>query len=90
MKYKIGDWIVFIDKEWSNKWKKTIGFYLYGKIGKIIYIENNNNLPYFIKFKIGDCPYEALRGEREDHCWWCHENWITSFDQLKLKKLLEG
>ena len=83
MKYKIGDWIVFIDKERSKWWKKEHGISLYDKIGKIIDINKKYNL-YLIEFK------EYIKSYGGNGTLWCLETSITSFDQLKLKKFLSN
>ena len=89
MKYKIGDWIIYNNKEWSNEWKKTIGFSLYGKIGKIIYISKKYE-SYLIEFKEFIDGHDGGGKGNEGHCLWFDEKEITSLDQLKLKKLIEG
>ena len=92
MKYKIGDWIVFIDKEWSNDWKKEPGISLYDKIGKIIDINKKYNL-YLIEFKEYINGYDGEGKGKDGHClWcWCNDKEITLYkDYFKLKKLLEG
>ena len=90
MKYKIGDWIVYTDKEWSNKWKKDYGFSLYGKVAKIIYIEKYCNLPlpYLIEFKKYINGHNGSGKGKDGYCLWCRKKEIISLDQLKLKKLL--
>jgi len=93
MKYKIGDWIVYTDKEFSNKWKKDYGFSLYGKIGKIIDIEKYCNLPlpYLLEFKGFINGHSGYRKGRDGHCQWCMDKEITLYkDYFKLKKFIEG
>ena len=90
MKYKINDWIVYNNKEWSNHWKEIYGISLYGKIGKIIDISKKYNL-YLIEFKefIGSCNGDG-KG-KDGHCLWCRKKEITLYkDYFKLKKFIEG
>ena len=89
MKYKIEDWIVYTDKKWSNQRKKKRGISLYGKIGKIIYIDNTH-LPYLVEFKEFIGSPSVIRKGKKGYCEWCEDKEIISLDQLKLKKLLEG
>ena len=84
MKYKIGDWIIYNNKEWSNKWKNYKGISLYGKIGKIIDKEKTYKCPYLVKFK------KYIKSYGGNGTLWCLETSITSFDQLKLKKFLSN
>jgi len=78
-KYKIDDWIVFIDKEISNKLKNEIGFSLYGKIGKII---DKYNSMYLV-----DLGYR--KGEN-GYCIWYSAKFIILYkDYFKLKKLMQ-
>jgi len=91
MKYKIGDWIVFTDKEYSKNWKKLRGISLYGKAAKIIYIHNNKYYPYSIEFKENIKGHTSNEKGKNGHCSWCDEKKITLYkDYFKLKKLLEG
>jgi len=91
MKYKIGDWIVYIDKEWSKWWKDLHGVSLYGKIAKIIHIDNNKYYHYSLEFKEFIYGHNGNRKGREGHCLWCcKEKEFISLDQLKLKKLIRG
>ena len=94
MKYKIGDWIVFTDKEGSKRWKEFHGISLYGKIGKITDIDKSE-IPYIIEFKefIDDYNgYYSYYGKGKDsHCRRCHKNQISLYkDFYKLKKLLQN
>jgi len=88
--YKIDDWVIYIDKENSNKWKKEFGISLYGKIAKIIYFyfdSTNNNYNYVLEFK------ESIRGKGEGiegHCNWCNCFEFKSIDHLKFKKWVKG
>ena len=88
MKYKKKDWIVYFDKELSNDWKQYYGASLYGKIGKIIYI--GSYWSYLIEFKEFIDGISGNGKGNEGHCLWFDEKEITSLDQLKLKKLIEG
>jgi len=88
MKYKIGDWIVYIDKNYSKWWKEQSGISLYGKIGKIIGIDNDS-LRYLIEFKEFIDSHDSNGKGKDGHCQWCVDIEIISLDQLKLKKLLE-
>jgi len=88
MKYKIGDWIIYTDKKHSNEWKKTYGISLYGKIGKIIYIDKNLYWPYTIEFKEFINGHDGRRKGKKGYCEWCEDKEIISLDQLKLKKLI--
>ena len=91
MKYKIGDWIVYIDKERSKWWKDLKGISLYGKIGKIIDIYKSDRfIPYLIEFKEYINGHDGIGKGKNGHCSWCSKQEITSLDRLKLKKLLEG
>ena len=84
-KYKIGDWIVFIGKEYSKRWKDLHGISLYGKVAKIIDIYNKLNIEdyvYLIKF---------IDSSHGNDNYWCSKNDITLYkDFYKLKKLIEG
>ena len=88
MKYKIGDWIVFINKERSKWWKEKYETSLYGKIGKIIGIVKKHKL-YLIEFKEFIDSHDSNGKGKDGHCQWCVDIEIISLDQLKLKKLLE-
>jgi len=89
-KYKIGNWIVYIDKEWSNFWKKMYGISLYGKIGKIIDI-NKNYESYLIEFKEFINSYTSNRRGKEGYGLWGTKQEITLYkDYFKLKKLLNS
>ena len=95
MKYKINDWIVYNNKEWSNHWKEIYGISLYGKIGKIIYIDidkNANRDPYLIEFKDFIDSHDRYYGiGKYGHCYWGHEEEFTLYkDYFKLKKFIEG
>ena len=91
MKYKIGDWIVFIDKEWSNHWKEIYGISLYGKIGKIIDINRITVWPYLIEFKEFIDGTSGRGKGKNGNCRWCHEKQISLYkDYFKLKKFIEG
>jgi len=84
--YKIGDWVIFIDKSWSDWWKKGYGIFLYGKIAKIIRIDNNSHLLEF-KEHIDSIPKEQ---GKNGHCLWSTLNQIKSIDLLKFKKWIKG
>jgi len=90
MKYKIGDWIVFTDKEFSKWWKEKKGISLYGKIGKIIDTDYNN-WPYLIEFKENIHGISGDGKAKDNHCIWCNDKEITLYkDYFKLKKFIEG
>ena len=89
MKYKIGEWIVYTDKEFSNKWKQYYEAFLYGKIGKIIDIDKNV-WPYLIEFKEFVNGHDGDGKGKDGHCWGCEEKEITLYkDFYKLKKFIE-
>ena len=92
MKYKINDWIVFIDKKISKWRKKDYGISLYGKIGKIIDIDYNNKYIYYlVEFKEYINGYDGEGKGKDEHCRFCIDKEITLYkDYFKLKKLLEG
>ena len=92
MKYKIGDWIVFINKEFSKWWKGKKGISLYGKIAKIIYIGYNNKYIYYlVEFKEYINGYSGNGRGKDEHCSWCEDIEITLYkDYFKLKKFIEG
>jgi len=86
MKLKIGDWVIWNDKEASDNWGKVTRIFLYGKVAKIIYIDKDNN-KYLFEFK--EYVMSTLISEgKEGHCFWCEADEFISLDLLKLKKLL--
>ena len=91
MKYKIGDWIVYIDKEWSKRRKELKGISLYEKIAKIIYIDSDS-WPYLIEFKENINGHTGNGRGKEGYCLWCTtKQEITLYkDYFKLKKFIEG
>ena len=90
MKYKIGDWIVYTNKKWSSIWKEHSEISLYGKIGKIIGIDNES-LPFLIEFKENINGYDGSGKGKDKHCQWCKDKEITLYkDYFKLKKLLQS
>jgi len=91
MKYKINDWVVFIDREESTKRKMEINISLYGKIAKIIKVDRSHRWPYVIEFKeyIGSTSFTHLG--KLGHCRWCEDHEIKStIDSLKFKKWIKG
>jgi len=90
MKYKIGDWIVYVSKKNSDWWKEYSRISLYGKIAKIIYIDKNYE-SYLIEFKEFIYSYDGDGKGEDGHCYWCEEKEITLYkDYFKLKKFIEG
>jgi len=90
MEYKIGDWIVYIDKE-RSKWWKEIGVFLYGKIGKIIDINKTHSFSYLVEFKEFIHGYSGNGKGKKGYCLWCRKKEITLYkDYFKLKKFIEG
>ena len=90
MKYKIGAWVVYINKQWSKWWKKTYGISLYGKIGKIIDIDNPH-LSYLIEFKEYINGHDGRGKGKNGNCSWCDEKRLSLYkDFYKLKKFIEG
>jgi len=90
MKYKIGDWIIFIDKEMSDKFRNSTGISLYKKLAKIIYIIPDNE--YLLEFKdpIGNDHNGDGRGKK-GHCGWCVKSEFKSaINHLKFKKWIKG
>ena len=88
--FKINDWIVFTDKEFSKWWKEKKGISLYGKIGKIIDIDNPH-LSYLIEFKEFINGHDGDGKGKDGHCCWCDEKRLSLYkDFYKLKKFIEG
>jgi len=67
--YKIGDWVIFIDKEQSDLWKRAFRISLYKKIAKIIYIEDTSS-PHLLEFRDWINGHNGLEGKKgkEGHC----------------------
>jgi len=89
MKYKIGDWVIYTDKDYSNNWKKQYGISLYGKIAKIIHIERELDILYLLNFKEYINSFRKTKG-KSGHCIWCKHFEIKFLDSLKFKKWIKG
>jgi len=88
--YKVGDWVIYIDKENSNEWKEEFGISLYKKIAKIIEI---GNYAYLTEFKdpIGNTPYDGEGKGKIGHCRWSSKRRVKlAIDHLKFKKWIKG
>jgi len=70
MEYKIGDEVIFIDKEFSTMWEGVTKISLYGKAAKIINIYEEKDT-YLLEFKdpIGS-NYDGEEQGKYDHCKW--------------------
>jgi len=90
-KFKVGDWVIYTDKEESNSWKEINVVSLYNKIGKIIKI--NPYTHYFlIKFKEWINGYHgSILANDSEYCKWCNkEEFELAINHLKFKKWVKG
>jgi len=93
--FKVGEYVTFIDKKWSDTRKELYGFSLYRKIAKIldidtkvkdIYVSHLLEFKEFINGNDGDGDGKGKQG----HCEWCTKSEIQSIDHLKFKKWVKG
>jgi len=84
-KYKIGDIVIFIDKEGSDIRKREFGVSLYRKIAKITYIDNELELSYYLEFR------KSYDQEKFHYHQWCNKDeFKLAIDHLKFKKWVKG
>jgi len=90
--YKVGDWVIWINKKQSVYWKEMKGISLYGKLAKIIYINKYNVFLLEYKDYVGGYSVGGYSGEGKDgHCWFClDEDFELAIDSLKFKKWIKG
>jgi len=95
--YKVGDWVIYMNKMESDKRKGLCGISLYGKIAKIIHID----ITYLLEFKDwidGHDGSESLKKRKEKgkgksgHCYWAlsKKEIKPAIDHLKFKKWIKG
>jgi len=90
--YKVGDIVIWMDKEHSDYWEITHGIPLYGKVAKIIYMDNY--ISYLLEFNdYVNCSHGSRTNieKKSGHCMWgLTKKEFTSLDHLKLKKLIKN
>jgi len=90
MKYKIDDWIIYIDKEESDNWENHYGISLYGKTAKIIKIDKDDRT-YLLEFKKFVNGLSLKKIGKQGHCIWCfNKEFKSAIDHLKFKKWIKG
>lgn len=92
MKYDIGNWIVFNNKEYDKKHYEYTGYRIYGKIGRIVEICYPDR--YLIRFekKVGDSYFYVRTDRHYEKGFYlpCYEKDLKLLiDHIKLKKLIE-
>jgi len=85
--YKIND-IVYTDKLESSYWNRDGSSSLYGKIAKIIDI---NNEVYTLEFKKYIAGHDGYGKGKKGYCWNCSNRCFKlAIDHLKFKKWIKG
>jgi len=94
--YKIGDWVIFTNKEYSDWWEKENGVSLYGRLAKIVDIDKivdiNKIYEYEIEFKEGiNSKWNEFGEGKSGHWLWCDKDEFKyAIDHLKFKKWIKG
>jgi len=68
--FKIGDSVVYTNKQYSDNWKKQFGVSLYKKRAKIININNKYINPYLLEFKEWIDGSDGEGKGKDGHCRW--------------------
>jgi len=86
--YKIGDWVIWIDKKHSNDWKQYCKITLYKKVAKIIDIDDSE---YLLEFKEHIDSGTGWENGKKGHCIWCENHkFKLAINYLKFKKWIKG